>query len=94
MCLTLCDPTDCSTPGSSVHVILQARILEWVEISFSRHLPHPGIEPASPVSPALARGFSITEILGKPVDDVLSEKKKKKWSIITERDKYVKAIIN
>ena len=57
-------------------------------------LPHPGIEPASPVSPALARGFSITEILGKPVDDVLSEKKKKKWSIITERDKYVKAIIN
>ena len=29
LCLTLCDPMDCSCPGSSVHVILQARILEW-----------------------------------------------------------------
>ena len=34
-CLTLCDPMDCSPPGSSVHGILQARILEWVVISFS-----------------------------------------------------------
>ena len=34
-CLTLCDPTDHSLPGSSVHGILQARILEWVAISFS-----------------------------------------------------------
>ena len=33
--LTLCDPMDCSLPGSSVHGILQARILEWVAISFS-----------------------------------------------------------
>ena len=43
---TLCDPIDCSPPGSSVHGILQARILEWVAISFSRgssrlpNLPH------------------------------------------------------
>ena len=35
-CPTLCDPVDCSLPGSSVHGILQARILEWVAISFSR----------------------------------------------------------
>ena len=35
-CLTLCDPVVCSLPGSSVHGILQARILEWVAISFSR----------------------------------------------------------
>ena len=35
-CPTLCDPTDCSLPGSSVHGILQARTLEWVAISFSR----------------------------------------------------------
>ena len=35
-CLILCNPTDCSPPGSSVHWILQARILEWVAISFSR----------------------------------------------------------
>ena len=33
---TLCDPMDCSLPGSSVHGIFQARILEWVAISFSR----------------------------------------------------------
>ena len=35
-CLTLFDPMDCSLPGSSVHEILQARMLEWVAISFSR----------------------------------------------------------
>ena len=40
-------PVDCSLPGSSVHGILQARILEWVAISFSRDLPNPGIEPRS-----------------------------------------------
>ena len=35
-CLTHCDPMDCSLQGSSVHGILQARVLEWVAISFSR----------------------------------------------------------
>ena len=36
LCATLCDPMDCSPPGSPVHGILQARILDWVAISFSR----------------------------------------------------------
>ena len=36
LCLTLCDPMDCRPPGSSVHGILMARILEWVAISFSK----------------------------------------------------------
>ena len=36
LCLTLCDPMDCSPPGSSVHGISQARILEWVVVPFSR----------------------------------------------------------
>ena len=45
---TLCDPMDCSLPGSSVHGIMQARILEWVAIPISRDLPDPGIEPRSP----------------------------------------------
>ena len=40
-CPTLCDPVDCSPPGSSVHGILQARILEWVAISFSRGYSRP-----------------------------------------------------
>ena len=35
-CLTLCDPKDCSPPGFSVYGILQARILEWLVMSFSR----------------------------------------------------------
>ena len=34
-CLTLCDLMDCSPPGSSVHGVLQARIMQWVAISFS-----------------------------------------------------------
>ena len=40
-CPTLCDPMDCSLPGSSLHVILQARVLEWVAISFSRGSSQP-----------------------------------------------------
>ena len=36
MCPTLCDPVDCNLPGSAVRGILQARVLEWVAISFSR----------------------------------------------------------
>ena len=46
-CPTLCDPMDCSPPGSSVHGILQAKTLEWVAIPFSRDLRNPGIEPGS-----------------------------------------------
>ena len=40
-CPTLCDPMDCSLPGFSIHGILQARILEWVTISFSRGSSRP-----------------------------------------------------
>ena len=40
-CLTLCDPMDCSSPGSSVHGVLLARLLEWVAISFSRGTSQP-----------------------------------------------------
>ena len=52
-CPTVCNPMDSSRPGSSVHGLLQARILEWVAISFSRDLLDSGIEPTSHVSPAL-----------------------------------------
>ena len=44
LCPTLCDPMDCSPPGSSVHGVSQATILESIAISSS----DPGIEPASP----------------------------------------------
>ena len=49
-CPTLCSPMDCSPPGSSVHGISQARILEWVAMPSSRD---PRIEPKSPASPVL-----------------------------------------
>ena len=52
-CLTLCNPMDCSLPGSSIHGIFQARILEWVAISSPGDLPDPGIKPLSPVAFAL-----------------------------------------
>ena len=41
LCPTFCDPMDCSQPGSSVNGILQARILQWVGISFSRGSSQP-----------------------------------------------------
>ena len=51
-CPTLCDHVDCSPPGSSVHEILQARILEWVAIPFSG-----GIFPTQGWNPALRAEF-------------------------------------
>ena len=56
-CPTLCDLMDCSPQSSSVHGILQARILGWVAILFLGNLPDPGIKSASLASPALAGRF-------------------------------------
>ena len=64
-CPTLCDPMDCSLPGSSVHKIFQARTLEWVAISSSSDLPNPGIEPESLMSSVLAAGFFTTSATWK-----------------------------
>ena len=52
---------DCSPPSSSVHGILQTKILEWVAISYSRDLPNPGIEPESLVTLSSTGGFLTTE---------------------------------
>ena len=62
---TLCNPMDCSPPGSSVHGVFQARTLEWVAISFSRDLPDPAIKSLSPVSPALQADSLPLEPSGK-----------------------------
>ena len=70
---------DCSLPGSSVHGILQARILEWVAISFSRgsDLPNPGSESMSLTSPSLADRFFTTsatwEALSHQIDNMNKE---------------------
>ena len=58
------DSMDCSPPGCSVHGILQASILEWVGISFSRDLYNPGIEPRSP---ALQADSLLSETPEKPL---------------------------
>ena len=60
LCPTLCDPMDCSLPGFSVHGILQARILEWVTITFSR-----GSSQSNPGSPALEADALTSEPPGK-----------------------------
>ena len=67
LCPTLCDPMDCSLPGSSVHGILQARILEWVAMPSSRGSSWPRIEPESLVSPAVQSGSLPLAPPGRPV---------------------------
>ena len=63
-CQTLCDPVDCSPPGSSVNEILQAGILEWVVFPFPRGLPDPGINPGSPT---LWADSLLSEPTGEPL---------------------------
>ena len=60
---TLCSPTDCGPPGVSVHGILQARILEWVAIPFSRIFPTQGRNPGL----LHCRRTLPTEAPGKPL---------------------------
>ena len=81
-CPTLSDPMNCSPPGSSLHGIFQARVLEWGAIAFSEEywsgllfpspgaLPtHPGIKPAVRVPPALARGSFTTSTTWEALED-------------------------
>ena len=56
-CPTLCDPVDFSLPGSSVHGIFQARVLEWVAISFSRGSSQ--LRDWTQVSHIAGRGFTV-----------------------------------
>ena len=91
-CVWFCDPMDCSWPGSPVHEISQARIREWVAISFSRHLPNPGIEPASP---ALAGRFFTPEPPWKPPKSTtktifLIKKIKERFCAVLEWKKQLK----
>ena len=64
-CPTSCDPMDYSLPGSSVHGILQARMLEWVAFPSPGDLPNLGIELGSPAS--LQADSLPSEPQGKPV---------------------------
>ena len=74
LCPTLCDSMDCSPPGSSVHGILQARILEWMAMPSSGD--HPRIKPKSPASPALAGRLFSTSATWKALLKIFTEKYK------------------
>ena len=65
-CLTLCNPMDCNPPGSSVHGIFQARILEWAAISFSKGSSWGRDWTCMSYSPALAGAFFTTSALFRP----------------------------
>ena len=67
LCPTLCDPMDCSPPGSSVHGTSQARMLERVAISHARESSNTSIKPTAPKPPALAGAPFTTEPPGKPL---------------------------
>ena len=69
--LTLCNLMDHSPPGSSVHGIFPARILEWVVMPSSRGSSQPRDEPASLVSPALAGGFFHLWVIGEACRSLL-----------------------
>ena len=58
-CPILYNPTECSSPDSSVHGILQARILEWVAIPSPEVLPDPGFKPRSPALQASSLPFEL-----------------------------------
>ena len=79
-CPTLCDSMDYSPPGSSGHAILQAIVLEWVAISFSRRSSQP--KDRTRVSRIAGRCFTIWAVKGKcPSTSACSKKKKKKPEI-------------
>ena len=75
-CPTLWNPMDYNTPGSSIHGIHQARILEWQEYwsglpcPSPGDLPNPGLEPASLMSCAMAGGFFTTSAIWQKGDSV------------------------
>ena len=64
-CLILCNPMDCSPPGSSVYGILQARILSELPFPPPGDLPDPRTEPVFLMSSALAGGFFTTRAAWK-----------------------------
>ena len=66
LCPILCDPMDCSPPASSVHKILQARILEWVAMPSSRGSLQPKDRTYISYDSCTASGFFTTKPPGKP----------------------------
>ena len=66
-CPTLCDPLDCSPPGSSVHEVFQSRVLDWVAISSSKGSSQPRDQTKIFCTPLIAGRFFTTELSWKPL---------------------------
>ena len=69
-CPTLCDPMDCSLPGSSVYGIFQAIVLEWIAISFSKESSQP--RDRTRVSHIVDRRFTICDLSQKAEKQIVS----------------------
>ena len=70
-CPTLWDPVDCSPPGSSIHGIFQAKVLEWVAISFSRGSSRP--RDQTQVSHIIGRCFNLWATREAPISKKMAE---------------------
>ena len=77
---------DWSPPGSSVHGISQARILEWMPFPSPGDLPNPGVKPESPVSPALQAGSPPAEPSGKPQHRIIWHLKSAKKRVFFNKE--------
>ena len=85
-CPTLCDPLDCSLPGSSVHGIFQGRILEWVAISSSRGSSQPRDWTCFSCVSCIAGRFFIAEPSRKPNNaSYIVARAQQKWVIMRQR---------
>ena len=84
LCPTLCDPMDCSLAGSSIHGIFQARILEWVAISFSRGSSQP--RDQTQVSHIVGRRFTVWATREVRVEGMIF--RKDEWALRRTDGKY------
>ena len=79
LCPTLCNPVDCSPPGSSVHGIFQSRILEWVAISSSGGSSWPRDQTHVSYVSCIVGQFFTTEPLRKPIIYLIYSIKVRNW---------------
>ena len=92
-CPTLCDPVDCSQPGSSAHGILQARILEWIAIFFSRGSSRPRYR--TQVSRIAGRRFNLTSIVDTALFSTCGGQKSQFcWNMVSCKQSHTEKVLS